>query len=306
MKNRVLVLLGLTAVGALLSWCSDGCSQIPVDQTWIDLEVPSDARVYFNGQLIQTTGHFRRYAGHGLEPGRLCHYQLAVEIERDGQSMRHEEDIVLHTGELKRLTVSETSFTARPTTPSEAVPPVPPAGPTPPASLPLLSAPATTVPADEPAFFAASPRDLKLSNQMLTDVNVEIQKLRSPGRLLWPAVLPDGEGEAYAELPAGSDQPIVVMRTSQPREVSGVLLLPTEKQLVQVKFTLPAAAAQPENRRAFYERKAAHYRQLLAAGIPGGAWFRYQVRQACTALYGSSPDRWADVPPISQISPLVQ
>jgi len=302
MKSHALVLLGLTAVG-MLCWCRNGCSQVPVDQTRIDLEVPSDARVSFNGQLIQTTGHLRQYAGYGLEPGRVCHYELVVEMERNGEPMRYEEHVVVRTGELKRISVPETSFTAQPRTPPQAAPPLVSETLPPSSSLLLLSAPVPMVPADErAAFFAASPRDLKLSDQLLVDTNTEIRKLRSSGPLLWPAVLLDGEGEAYAELPAGNEQPIVLVRTGQPREVSGVLLLPTEKRLVQVKFRLPAASARPENHRAFYERKAAHYRQLLAAGIPGGAWFRYEVRQACTAVCGSRPGRSADTSPIAQIS----
>jgi len=108
--------------------CSDCCSQVPSDQTWIELEVPSDAHVSFNGQLIQTTGHVRRYTGYGLKPGRKCLYELVVEVERNGESLRYEENIVMRTGELKRLSLPESSFAARPRTPPQAAPALAPAG----------------------------------------------------------------------------------------------------------------------------------------------------------------------------------
>ena len=45
-----------------------------------------------------------------------------------------------------------------------------------------------------------------------------------------------------------------------------------------LKFVIPASADKPEAKGPFYEAKLAHYNQLVARDIPGGAWFRHQAR----------------------------
>ena len=48
--------------------------------------------------------------------------------------------------------------------------------------------------------------------------------------------------------------------------------------MVSLAFTVPAMAAKPEAKAAFYQAKTAYYEHLLGRDIPGGAWFRHQAR----------------------------
>ena len=47
-----------------------------------------------------------------------------------------------------------------------------------------------------------------------------------------------------------------------------------------VKFKIPASAASEDAKTEFLKTKAQHYQQLLNRNISGGAWFRYQLREA--------------------------
>jgi hypothetical protein len=53
--------------------------------------------------------------------------------------------------------------------------------------------------------------------------------------------------------------------------------------MVTLKFTIPASAAKPELKNAFYQAREDHFERLLNQDSPGGAWFRHELRQAQTA-----------------------
>jgi hypothetical protein len=79
----------------------------------------------------------------------------------------------------------------------------------------------------------------------------------------------------------------ILVRTSLTGDVSGRLYLPKPdgSGMAILKFSIPASAADAKAKTAFYQAKEDHYNRLLAASIPGGAWFRHEVRQAQAALY---------------------
>jgi hypothetical protein len=62
--------------------------------------------------------------------------------------------------------------------------------------------------------------------------------------------------------------------------------------MVGVRFKIPASKAQPEARLAFYQAKETHYLRLRTRDIPGGAWFRHQVKEAALAR-GEKPEAGA-------------
>lgn len=111
----------------------------------------------------------------------------------------------------------------------------------------------------------------------------------------------DAPGEAYvsyeapgpwaatfsgsAETRAERDDRLAV-RAAEGRDVTGRLFLPKSdwSGYAVVKFKVPASAADAGAKRRFLQVKADHYQQLVNRDVPGGAWFRYQLRQTQRAL----------------------
>ena len=124
---------------------------------------------------------------------------------------------------------------------------------------------------------------------------------------LRPYVVLDGPGEAYvsdannpwfpsyfavpeASAPDSEDRPAVgtrvFVRAAAGKEVTGRVVLPNGDStgMVSLKFTIPASAATSKAKTAFYRGKIAHYEELLGRDVPGGAWFRHQIRLARAEL----------------------
>ena len=316
----VLLVVGVFLAGQVSS------AQVLADQARIDLTVPADAKVFINGYLTQSTGVQRSYQSINLKPGQVYPYRIVVEVVRNGQPTRREEIVSLRAGELRRLNLqggmrhvvmkppispSEPSSGPNPEPPRDLPPMLPPpgveniifAGSTEQSRLidskrlSLLSVPAPVVPKeDTAAYFAAALEDLKKEGAELPDLYAVIAKLPAPGPLLWPSVVLDGEGEAYVGTNFGgynsgpTDKPRLVVRTTQRRDVTGVIVFPSPKEgVLRVHFTLPAKSASPAARSLFYRVKQTHYQQLTNAGLPGTAWFRHQVRQCQATVSGVDP-----------------
>jgi hypothetical protein len=108
-----------------------------------------------------------------------------------------------------------------------------------------------------------------------------------PGEAGWgPGAIPPAVG---APRPPGVQErdPIgpglrLLARAEAGKDLAGLIVVPNSdlSAMVALRFTVPASAAKPEAKEAFYEGKINHYQQLLGRQIPGGAWFRHQVRLA--------------------------
>jgi hypothetical protein len=61
--------------------------------------------------------------------------------------------------------------------------------------------------------------------------------------------------------------------------------------MVALRFEIPAADADSENRDDFYQAKLRHYNKLLNRGVAGAAWFRHQARDAQKELKSDSPNQ---------------
>ena len=106
----------------------------------------------------------------------------------------------------------------------------------------------------------------------------------------------DGEGEAYLNLrdrllaPMPSDSPVddarILIRAPAGKDVAGRLVVPKsdQKSMAWMTFTVASSAAKSEAKTPFYQTKIAHYENLANRDIPGGAWFRHQVRVARAEL----------------------
>ena len=84
----------------------------------------------------------------------------------------------------------------------------------------------------------------------------------------------------------------LVMAGPAGKDLAGRLLLPNADLpgMIVLRFKVPAPAAKAEAKSAFYAGKVAHYEGLLSRDIPGGAWFRHQVRLAAAQLRPNSGD----------------
>ena len=128
-------------------------------------------------------------------------------------------------------------------------------------------------------------------------------------RAMTARVVLDGPGEAYfmdnrggpwvsGSLEAGPMAPTmysdsrsfglsrVLVRAAAGKGVTGRLVLGKFdlSGMVSLRFAIPASKADPKAKEEFYRHKIIHYNGLLSRQIPGGAWFRHQVRLARAEL----------------------
>jgi len=72
----------------------------PLNQSGtITLNVPTDAKVYVNDYLTQSTGSVRQFVSHNLMAGYDYEYKIRVEIVRGGQVLEANREVVLRSGQ---------------------------------------------------------------------------------------------------------------------------------------------------------------------------------------------------------------
>src|SRR5208282_4426011 len=89
---------------------------------------------------------------------------------------------------------------------------------------------------------------------------------------------PGNEGNYYAPSfgsPQAKGQDHILLSAPEGKEVKGRLVLVKAdwSGMDLLRFVVPASAAKPEAKPAFYRAKLDHYQGLFSSGIPGGAWF---------------------------------
>ncbi|MGE3315461.1 MAG: hypothetical protein AB7O26_10120, partial [Planctomycetaceae bacterium] len=159
----------------------------------------------------------------------------------------------------------------------------------------------TTAPAfAEDAYFRVAADQLKVTSGELPKIDPNSapptyyslgpdQEYRAPYAVL------DGDGEVYPSYtgdrqfftPVTVDA-LCVRLPGGAAEVKGSLyvLNPDGPGMRKVTFVIPAEKADAQQREAFFRAKELYYQRLLDRRLPGGAWFRYQVQTASTALAG--------------------
>lgn len=169
----------------------------------------------------------------------------------------------------------------------------------------VLSFLVSAAPAADDAYYCVPLSKLELTEGSLPKGgdNPDWRNFALRGESLQAYAVIEGEGEAYVryETPvpwrtpgpnaAEAERDHLAVRAPQGRDVAGKLYLPKGdvSGMTAVKFRLPAGAADPEAKSRFLRIKAAHYAQLLDRGLPGGAWFRHQLREARRALGEREP-----------------
>ena len=167
------------------------------------------------------------------------------------------------------------------------------------ACLSLALLPWAAVAEGEDAFYNVPLGDLKITEGSLPDHWDSIDGRRTETvRAMAPYAVLDGDGEAYVQMAhfpaqhwmvetvASGGSTIFVRAAKTGQDVVGRLFVPTQHWtgMVGLRFTIPASTAKSDARMAFYRAKESYYHELLARDIPGGAWFRHQVREAKLAL----------------------
>ncbi len=180
------------------------------------------------------------------------------------------------------------------------------------AALLLSAVPA----AADDAYFHVPIKDLEITEGKLPDNKTDGANIwSSRGWRLSQQIFPygtlDRPGEIYVQWESQFPTVLqwqnvqVVIRAPQGADVTGRLVLPQHDfhGMTTVKFKLPASAAKDDNPTEFYKGKAAHYRRLWQAQLPGGAWFRHQLSEAQRKL-GDKPDEARIAPGVARTDSL--
>ncbi len=113
----------------------------------------------------------------------------------------------------------------------------------------------------------------------------------------YPYVVLDGEGEGYVGVPgrpwsvwADAEEVVLrghlAIRAPAGKEIMGRLFLnkPDGRGMLRLRFRIPSTEARPDAREPFLRARLAYYDHWASQNIPGGAWFRHQVRRTQAAL----------------------
>ena len=69
----------------------------------INLRVPADAKIWFEGTQTGQTGTFRNFVSPPLEGGRDYAYQIRIQWKRDGNDVSQTRQITVHAGDVINL-----------------------------------------------------------------------------------------------------------------------------------------------------------------------------------------------------------
>jgi len=168
----------------------------------------------------------------------------------------------------------------------------------------LILSLAASARAEDDAFFRIDVQDLELTEGKLPDFD----RGDVPWRIWWllresmePYAVLDNEGEVYVSAEVarvsrrGPLPDYVAVRAAEGQVVTGRLFWPKPdlSGMVAVRFEIPAADADSDDRDDFYGAKLRHYNKLLNRGVAGAAWFRHQAQQARKELKSDVPERRA-------------
>jgi uncharacterized protein (TIGR03000 family) len=65
----------------------------------VRIDVPEDAKLYVDGQLMRSTSARRVFQTPTLQVGRVYFYDVRVEIERNGQTMSDAQRLIIRPGQ---------------------------------------------------------------------------------------------------------------------------------------------------------------------------------------------------------------
>jgi uncharacterized protein (TIGR03000 family) len=84
----------------------DKKDQVSATRAKLIVEVPADAKLYIDDQLMKTPSTRRVYSTPDLEQGQAYYYVVKVEVVRDGQVQTETKRVILRAGEVIRADFS--------------------------------------------------------------------------------------------------------------------------------------------------------------------------------------------------------
>jgi uncharacterized protein (TIGR03000 family) len=77
----------------------------PVNNTvTLNLTVPADAKIWFEGSLTEQTGEQRQFVSPPLKPGQEYTYDVQANWKQDGREVTRKRRITIHAGDVVNLT----------------------------------------------------------------------------------------------------------------------------------------------------------------------------------------------------------
>src|SRR5947209_7868460 len=77
------------------------------DRARVVVDVPADAKLYVDGQLMKTQSDHRVFNTPALRPGQAYYYDVKAEVVRDGETKSETKRIVVRGGETARASFAE-------------------------------------------------------------------------------------------------------------------------------------------------------------------------------------------------------
>jgi uncharacterized protein (TIGR03000 family) len=77
------------------------------DRARLVVDVPADAKLYVDGQLMKTKSENRVFNTPTLRPGQAYYYDLKAEVVRDGESKTESKRVIVRGGETARASFRE-------------------------------------------------------------------------------------------------------------------------------------------------------------------------------------------------------
>jgi uncharacterized protein (TIGR03000 family) len=71
------------------------------------VEVPADAKLYVDDQLMKTASERRVFTTPALDPGEIYYYIVRAEVVRDGQKISRTKRVTVRAGEETRAVFAE-------------------------------------------------------------------------------------------------------------------------------------------------------------------------------------------------------
>jgi uncharacterized protein (TIGR03000 family) len=75
----------------------------------VNLAVPADARIWFNGTQTHQTGTVRSFESPPLDRGREYTYQIRIQWKQDGKDVTQARQVVVQAGDVINLTLGSPS-----------------------------------------------------------------------------------------------------------------------------------------------------------------------------------------------------
>jgi uncharacterized protein (TIGR03000 family) len=87
-------------------------ASVPANRARLIVEVPEDAKLYIDDQLMKTTSARRNFSTPDLEPGQTYYYMLRVEVTRDNTRHSETRRVLIRPGQEAKATFTESSIVA--------------------------------------------------------------------------------------------------------------------------------------------------------------------------------------------------